>query len=109
MDKPLVAALSDSVGLHDFIAGGAKGPRDGATPGTGRDGVELVDFAAVGAKGAHEEAIGVLEALVHTARQALGPGRDGAALAADTDKLALVVASIAGIGAGVLVEWRHQR
>ncbi len=80
--KPLVAALSDSVRLHDFIAAGAKGPCVGAAPGSGREGLELADFAAAGAKGAHEEAIGVLEALVHTAREALGPGRDGAALAA---------------------------
>lgn len=54
--NPLVAALSDSVRLHDFIAEGGQGT--------------------------HEEAVGVLEALVHTAREALGPGRDGAALAA---------------------------
>lgn len=54
--KPLVAALSDSV--------------------------RLPDIAAAGTKGAREEAAGVLEALVQTARAAIGPGRDGAALAA---------------------------
>lgn len=80
--KPLVAALADSVRLHDFIATGTKGSREGAAQGASREGIELDDFAAVGAKGTHEEAIGVLEALVHTARAALDPGRDGAALAA---------------------------
>lgn len=77
--EPLVAALVDSVRLRDFIAAGPKGPRP---RGAGPEGLELDDLAAVGARGTHEEAIGVLEALVHTAREALGPGRDGAALAA---------------------------
>jgi len=54
--KPLVAALSDSV--------------------------RLPDIAAAGTKAAREEAAGVLEALVQTACTAIGPGRDGAALAA---------------------------
>lgn len=54
--RPLVAALSDSV--------------------------RLPDIAAAGTKGAREEAAGVLEALVQTACAAIGPGRDGAALAA---------------------------
>jgi hypothetical protein len=80
--RPLVAALSDRVRLHDFIAVGAKGPREGAPRDPGRDGLELDDFAARGAQGTHEEAVGVLAALVDAAREALGPGRDGAALAA---------------------------
>ena len=83
--KPLVAALTDSVSLHDFIAAHAQGPLAGSVPRSGREGVELDDLAAVGARGTrmgthmgtHEEAIGVLEALVNTACQALGAGRDG--------------------------------